>query len=138
MSTPVVGNIRWEWDWVKIGVQEILDKQPQLTYRPEDVYAECVNGTATLFIDVHKNFAVTTIEVDKFTNENTFLIWLAWCSGKGLRRNSFSDLYIPFFEQVARDCKCAFLEVRTPLDKSNEYYINNGWDLDTRVFTRKL
>ena len=138
MSTPVVGNIRWEWDWVRVGVQEILDKQPQLTFRPEDVYAECVTGAATLFIDEHKNFAVTTIEVDKFTNENTFLIWLAWCSGKGLRHNSFSDLYVPFFEQVARDCKCVFLEVRTSLDKSNEYYINNGWDLDTRVFTRTL
>ena len=118
MSTPVVGNIRWEWDWVRVGVQEILDKQPQLTFRPEDVYAECVTGAATLFIDEHKNFAVTTIEVDKFTNENTFLIWLAWCSGKGLRHNSFSDLYVPVFEQVARDCKCVFLEVRTSWDKS--------------------
>ena len=24
MSTPIVANIRQEWDWVKIGIQEIF------------------------------------------------------------------------------------------------------------------
>ena len=138
MSTPVIGNIRKEWDWVKVGIQKILDGQPHLAFRPEDVYVECVTGVATLFIDEHKNFAVTMIETNKYTNENTFLIWLAWCSGKGLRHNSFRDLYVPFFEEVARDCKCDFIEVRSSLDKSNEYYINNDWVIDTRVFTRAL
>ena len=80
MSTPIVANIRQEWDWVKIGIQEILDAQTQLTFRPEDVYAECVSGAATLFVDEHQSFAVTTVEVDRFTGQNTFLIWLAWCS----------------------------------------------------------
>lgn len=138
MSVPVVGNIRQEWDWVKIGIQEILDAQPQLTYRPEDVYAECINGTATLFIDEHKSFAVTTVEVDRFTGQNTFLIWLAWCSKKGLKRNSSIVMHTSFFEQVARDCRCSFLETKSPLDKLNEHFIKNGWDLNTRVFTRKL
>ena len=138
MSTPIVANIRQEWDWVKIGIEEILDAQPQLTYRPEDVYAECINGTATLFIDEHKSFAVTTIEVDRFTGQNTFLIWLAWCSKKGLKHNSSIVMHTSFFEQVASDCKCSFLETKSPLDKLNEHFIENGWDLNTRVFTRKL
>ena len=42
MSVPVVGDVRQEWDWVKVGVQEILNAQPQLTFRPEDVYADCI------------------------------------------------------------------------------------------------
>ena len=74
MSIPVVGNIRAEWDWVKKGIEKILQGQPQLTFRPEDVYVECVNGTATLFVDEHKNFAVTTIQVDQYTNKKIFLI----------------------------------------------------------------
>jgi len=48
MSTPVVGDVRQEWDWVKIGVQEILDAQPQLTFRPEDVYADDITVTQDL------------------------------------------------------------------------------------------
>tara|TARA_B100000401_G_C52117451_1_gene398704 strand:- start:56 stop:472 length:417 start_codon:yes stop_codon:yes gene_type:complete len=138
MSTPVVGDVRQEWDWVKVGVQEILDAQPQLTFRPEDVYADCIAGKATLFIDEYQSFAVTTIEVDRFTGQNTFLIWLAWCSRKGLKHNSSMEMYTPFFEQVARDCKCSSLETKTPLNKLNDYYLDNGWNLDTRVFTRKL
>ena len=59
-DVPVVADIRKEWDWVKIGIAEILIDQPQLTYRAEDVYAECVSGDATLFI-LERNFAVTTI-----------------------------------------------------------------------------
>lgn len=137
-DVPVVADIRKEWDWVQIGVKEILLGQPQLTYRPEDVYADCVTGAATLFIDEHQNFAVTTVEVDKFTGTSTFLIWLAWCSGKGLRHTSFIELYTPFFERVARDCKCDFVEARSSLDKLNDYYLKSGWDLETRVFRRKI
>ena len=70
--------------------------------------------------------------------QNTFLIWLAWCSRKGLKHNSSIEMYTPSFEQVARDCKCSFLETKTPLNKLNDYYLDNGWNLDTRVFTRKL
>tara|TARA_R100001510_G_C7629806_1_gene188896 strand:+ start:479 stop:895 length:417 start_codon:yes stop_codon:yes gene_type:complete len=138
MSIPVVGNIRAEWDWVKKGIEKILQGQPQLTFRPEDVYVECVNGTATLFVDEHKNFAVTTIQVDQYTNKKIFLIWLAYCSNKGLRHKSFIEQYIPFFEQVARDCQCSFVEARTAIGKLSDYYENNGWNLDTKVFTRKL
>lgn len=137
-DVPVVADIRKEWDWVQIGVREILLGQPQLAYRPEDVYADCVTGAATLFIDEHQNFAVTTVEVDRFTGASTFLIWLAWCSGKGLRHTSFLELYTPFFERVARDCKCDFVEARSSLDKLNEYYLKSGWDLETRVFRRKI
>lgn len=138
MNNPVIANIRVEWDWVKTGIEAILAGEPQLTYRPEDVYVECVTGAATLFIDEHKNFMITTITTDKYTDKSTLLLWLGWCPNKGLRHSSFRDLYMPFFEQVARDCKCSFIEVKSSLAKSNEYYLNNGWDLHTRVFTRAL
>ena len=134
MNNPVIANIRVEWDWVKTGIEEILADQPQLTYRPEDVYAECVNGTATLFIQ-GRNFAITQMEVDQYSSNKTFLIWLAWTEERGLNH---AARLIAFFEQIARDCGCTIIENRTPVDKLGEYFIENGWNLDTRVFTRKL
>ena len=131
-DVPVVADIRKEWDWVKIGIAEILTDQPQLTYRAEDVYAECVNGDATLFI-LEKNFAVTTIYLDKFTNDKVFLRWLTW--GKNMKN---AHRLVTFFEQVARDCGCVYVEGKTSIDRLGEYYLENGWELETRVFRRKL
>ena len=134
MNNPVIANIRVEWDWVKPGIEKILAEQPQLTYRPEDVYAECVNGTATLFTQ-GRNFVITQMEVDQYSSNKIFLLWLAWTEERGL--NHAASL-IAFFEQIARDCGCTIIEIKSPVDKLEGYIIENGWDLYTRVFRRKL
>jgi hypothetical protein len=131
-DAPVIADIRKEWDWVKVGVKEILIDQPQLTYRPEDVYAECVNGNATLFV-LGKNFAITTVYLDKYTDDKIFLGWLTW--GKNIQN---AHRYVHFFEKVARDCGCVYMEGRTSIDRLGEYYLENDWKLETRVFRRKL
>ena len=131
-DVPVVADIRKEWDWVKVGIKEILIDQPELTYRAEDVYAECISGDATLFI-LEKNFAITTIYLDKYTNDKIFLGWLTW--GKNMQN---CHRLVNFFEQVARDCGCVYMEGRTSIDRLGEYYLENGWELETRVFRRKL
>ena len=46
---PVVTDIRTCWEEVREGIQNILDRSPSLTYMPEDVYSECVNGRSMLF-----------------------------------------------------------------------------------------
>ena len=132
-GTPTVADVRKEWDWVKTGVDEILLEQPQLTYRAEDVYAECISGNATLFT-LGKNFAVTTMYLDKFTDNKIFLMWLTW------RKNiqNASVTFMDFFEQVARDSGCVCIEGMTPIDRLGEYYLETGWRLDTRVFRRDL
>ena len=131
-DAPVIADIRKEWDWVKVGVKEILIDQPQLTYRPEDVYAECVSGNATLFV-LGKNFAITTVYLDRYTDDKIFLLWLTW--GKNMQN---AHRYVHFFERVARDCGCVYMEGRTSIDRLGEYYLENDWKLETRVFRRKL
>ena len=131
-DAPVIADIRKEWDWVKVGVKEILIDQPQLTYRPEDVYAECVSGNATLFV-LGKNFAITTVYLDKYTDDKIFLGWLTW--GKNIQN---AHKYVHFFEKIARDCGCVYMEGRTSIDRLGEYYLENDWKLETRVFRRKL
>tara|TARA_R110000787_G_scaffold3171_5_gene12741 strand:- start:6342 stop:6821 length:480 start_codon:yes stop_codon:yes gene_type:complete len=131
-DTPVVADIRKEWDWVKTGVDAILLEQPQLTYRAEDVYAECISGNATLFT-LGKNFVVTTIYLDRFTDNKIFLMWLAW--GRNIQNG---HKLVGFFERVARDSGCAYIEIYTPIDRLEKHLVDNGWRLDTRVFRRDL
>ena len=47
---PILTHIREEWVWVKRGIEEILAEQAQLTFRPEDVYAACLNEEAHLWV----------------------------------------------------------------------------------------
>ena len=82
INTPKVADIREEWSWVKTGVDKILEANKHLTYRPEDVYAACVGGQAVLWT-TEEGFAVTTTEVDEFTNDKTLLIWIACAKRKG-------------------------------------------------------
>ena len=50
---PVVTDIRTCWEEVRAGIQNILDRSPSLTYMPEDVYSECVNGRSMLLSLIH-------------------------------------------------------------------------------------
>ena len=64
-------SIREHWDWVRVGIEEILAEQPQLTFRPEDVYAMCLKNDAHLWV-APQGFVISTTEVDEFTGNQTF------------------------------------------------------------------
>ena len=68
---PVVADIKKEWDWVGSGIKEIHAQFPWLEYRPEDVYAACVNGTARLY-KTEEFFTVFTVEVHPLTQKKSF------------------------------------------------------------------
>ncbi len=131
---PVYSSIRSHWDWVKVGITEILEQNPQLTFRLEDVYAACVAGNAHLWI-ADEGFVVTTSETDEFTEEKTFLIWLAWAKELG---NNCVLKYYPFFSKAAKEAGFKKIEVRTAVNAMEKYLLKEGWQKDTVVYTRDL
>lgn len=131
---PAFASIRLEWDWVKRGIEEILAEQTQLTFRPEDVYAACLNGEAHLWV-APEGFVITTAEVDEFTGAKTFLVWLAWAKKRGA---SCVIKYYSFFAQVAKDSGFSTIEVRTPVTALEDYLLAEGWKKDTVVYTREV
>jgi hypothetical protein len=136
MKPPVLANIRAEWDWVKEGVEEILGLSNHLTWRPEDVYASCLSGESGLWVSNRDWFVVSTIEVDQFNGQRTFLIWLSWTRQRG---NSVAAEIWPFFEGVARQSGCNMIEVRTEHKKVGEYIESClGWDCQQMVFSKDL
>ncbi len=132
---PVLGNVRHEWDWVKMGIEEILHLDPNLTYRPEDVYASILSGDSQLW--VHPNFFnVTTIDTDMYTGDRTFLIWLSWAKERG---GANAVTYAPFYEQVARYYKCQRIETRSAQMPAVDYAIEKvGWEIREIIFGKDL
>ena len=132
---PQLANIREEWHWVKQGIEEILHLDPYLKFRPEDVYAECVNGGSHLW--THPDFfVVTTFETDRFTEGRTFLIWLSWSRTKGLGN---AAKHFKFFEGVAEQSGCQEIQVRTAHQRVGEYIEKDlGWKCRDRIFGSDL
>lgn len=131
---PVVSDIRREWDWVRRGVEEILRSARTFTYRPEDVYAACINKQAVLWT-TSEGFVISTTEIDPFTDRKTMFLWLAWAKDRG---NSLVSKYQTFFERVATEAGYSYLETRSPHLGLMQHLESHGWTIDTVVYTRAL
>ena len=123
---PVISNIRQEWDWVKPGLEEILHLDPNLTWRPEDIYASVIAGESHLW--VHPNFfVVSTVETDLFTGDKTFLLWIAWARQRG---GANAVTYGNFYEDVARQLGCQFISTKSVQMPAVEYLNEKvGWEI---------
>ena len=131
---PVFSNIRECWDKVKPGIVEILKNNPTLTFIPEDVYSECVNENAYLFTSL-KGFLVFTIEIDRYTKDKTLYMWIAYTYEKGGHEWLAHEEWI---ESVAKQLDCKFIEAQSNVPDFESYAVKNGWNLDTRIYRRKV
>lgn len=133
-TNPTLANVRQEWVWVKRGVEEILAEHPQMTYRSEDVYAACLNREALLWV-APEGFVITTEQIDEYTGRKTFFIWLAWAKNRG---QSCAIKYFPFFAQIAKQNGYSNIETRSPVSALEDYFLAEGWNKDTVIYTREL
>ena len=131
---PYIGDIREDWDRVRVGIEAILQAHPQLPFSPEDVYAEVVAGHA-IYWQAPEGFVVTSIEVDRFTSKKTLLLWLAWSDQQG-QRNVIK--YQDFVKKVAIEIGVEAIEVRTPIRQMEDILLDQGWEVDQVVYRYRL
>ena len=134
LSEPVLADIRDEWDWVRPGLLQIKEETPTLTFRPEDIYAECLYGNALLYIAPYW-FAITTVLVDQYTKDRTLHFWVCWAKEKG---GKTVLKYLPFFRKVAQELECKFFEVGTAVEELDPYLKTNGWILTMSTYRRDV
>ena len=134
VDKPVKTDISKNLALVAPGIEQILNGTPQLTFEATDVYAACMNGSATLWT-TPDGFVVTTSEIDPFNGAKTYLIWLAWAKVRG---NNLVVKHQDFFMDQARKEDCKNIEVRSAVPELASYVISNGWQVDTVVYTREL
>ena len=126
-------DIRTCWEEVRPGIIEVL-KDRTLSYRPEDIYAACVTEQAFLY-KASFGFVILTVEVDEFTKERTLFVWLGYLYEKG---NNMWVEKRDWFDQLAKSIGCSYIGAHTKIKELEPYFIKEGWELDTRVFRRKV
>ena len=104
-------DIRQYWDEVRPGLEAIKAEMPKAcTWRPEDVYAEVVNGDAVLY-RTEDGFAVCTLQPDKYAGTSDLLIWIAYSyqpEGSGMLQK-----YWPSFIEVAARLGCRGIQTQS-------------------------
>ena len=134
VSYPAVTDIRPEWGWVRPIIERILERSPQFTYLPEDVYTACKSGNAQFWVN-DDGFVISAIEVDRFTGEKSFFIWLAGAKEIGGDQALAFD---EFFCQVALQSGCTRMETRTSVPEVGDHLSNAGWKKDHVVYSQDL
>ena len=128
--TPVIGDIREDWDSVRPCLELLLEECTNLSFRMEDVYAEVVAEKA-VYWKAPEGFVISTTEVDRFTNRKTFFIWIACAYERG-NRNMLK--YYPFFQSLAKELGMEALEVRTAHIAIQPILLGAGWKMDTVIY----
>lgn len=131
---PYVADIYNEWDWVKVGVDEIISTVPYITYRAEDVYAKVKNKEATLWV-ITEGFIITTTEFDEFSGEKSMLLWLCWVNAKGNHR---ARRHIAFFDRVAKEAGYDSITLCSSIPAMQKYLLDDGWDIETIMYKREI
>lgn len=134
IEEPKVADIRKCWSVVKPGILDILKENPTLTFIPEDVYSECVNERAFLYMS-SVGFLILTIEVDQFTKDKTLLLWIAYTYKKGGHQWVAHE---EWFNNLAKSAGCKYLEARSRVPEMESYTKKIGWELDTRIYRKEV
>jgi hypothetical protein len=131
---PVIEDIRGHWHWIKPEIENILERSPQFTYLPEDVYAACKSGVAQCFVHAG-GFVITQIDIDRFTGDKSLVLWLAGAKQRG---NDYSGIFSDFFKQVAQSNGCVKVQTSTAVPEVGEHLQGIGWKLDQIIYTQTL
>lgn len=123
-------DIRRVWEKVLTGLWAIKRDMP-VYWRPEDVYAKCVNGSAHLYT-APEGFVVLEKRTNAYTLEVELLVWIAYGEGPGLM-----EKYQQQIEDIGRGVGAARLVMYSPR-RGFEKRADMGWEFETAIYRRPL
>ena len=131
---PEYTDIRTCWDMIRSGVEFVLNENPHLTYRPEDVYTECVTGKSMLFVSP-LGFVVLSVQADPYSEEKVLVIWIAYTHEHG--KHNWLD-HMDWFEGVAQYCGCSTIEAQSAVSKLGKFLSETGWTKESTIYKREV
>lgn len=130
---PKIANIREEWHWVKPGLEAIYHNSPDIDEIPEDVYAACVAGNAHLWT-APDGFVITMFTQDGHRRGLQF--WHSWAKEMG---GKHSSRYHDFFEQIAANNGCSYLQTETVHQPLVDHFLDNlGYRVKTQILVKDI
>ena len=128
---PKLADVRLCWEEIRGPICSILNEIPHCEVIPEDIYSECVNGRAELYMSPI-GFMVLTIEVEPFSKTRSLLIWIAYVHETG-KHNWVS--YVTIANQLAKALDCAYIKAKSVVPEMEEYALANGWEIKERLYS---
>ena len=134
-AVPVLANIRDEWHWLGPELADLINDNPDVQALPEDVYAECTNGHAHLWL-TDQYTVITEFEVDEYTGERDLCLAYAWARERGGR---LAPVALDYLEQFARANKCKAITFGTRHQPLIDYLCSDaGFRVSTQILRRDV
>ena len=121
--------IRSHWGWVQEGLREVKALRGG-TWRPEDIYAECVNKDAFLWIS-DDTFVILKPTVDDYSGERILMVWMAWGKSK-------EDLMVKYQEQIVEIAKDQGFEKLQFYRHAKCFVEHKGWTKTYTIYEMEL
>ena len=130
-------DIKEEWHWVKPGIEEINENDPDPQQIPEDVYAACKYGLAKLFVMGDNELFVVLTEIPETETDISLSIWYFWVSPK-CRGSKKAREFFPGLTKYAEENGYKSIQFETAHFKLAEYAVRDfGYYIDTIVVKKR-
>lgn len=125
-------DIRQCWERVREWIEEVIEKVGPQDWRPEDIYAACATGHATLFCDAgdREGLVVISMNHNPFTGEKFMFVWLAYSRGNA---SQAIETYENQLMEIARKEGCAYVEHEST---RRGFERRPGWMMGNTTFRR--
>jgi hypothetical protein len=119
-------EIRDYWQDVKAPIQEIMNSLPWTDFYIEDVFAQCVQGAAVLFVDTDvprgTSFFIAKIKGND-VGQTIMFLWLAYSASSDTAAQSHKAI-----EEIALRAGCSAVEFTLGSPALAEYAAGFGYD----------
>jgi hypothetical protein len=116
-----------------VAISKLHAKFPDFAPSYLAVRAELAKNHADLWWS-YDGFIITQFITSRDTGERTLFIWIA-CSFGG---EDNCAKHLPFFEEVARDMKCTYIEAWSKRKGMERYLSKHGYDVNFKAFRKTL
>lgn len=134
LAEPVLSDINDVWGLIKPHLQNLCDKNPIFGLQPEHIYDDCVRDEANLWM-TPEGFLVTRFVTDDGTGVRTLFMWVSCSFTPGA---DVGAKYLPFFEEVAKYMKCAYIEAWSSRVGMGRYLARQGFDEFYRSYRKAV
>tara|TARA_R100000231_G_scaffold76717_1_gene59611 strand:+ start:1350 stop:1760 length:411 start_codon:yes stop_codon:yes gene_type:complete len=131
---PQLTDIRTVWEEIRGPISFILREIPFCKVVPEDIYSECVNDRAQLYVS-SRGFMVLSIDVEPFSKTRSLLIWIAHVHETG--KHNWKK-HVEWLNQIAKAAGCEYIKAQSVVPEMEPYALANGWSLTERVYMREV
>jgi len=124
-------DARQVWERVEPMLDDLLAKTSQ-DWKPRDIYAACVNGSATAFMPDDDDCGILVVNTgnNPFTGEHFLFVWIAYHPASNAQ-----ELYSEQIETIARESGCSYIEFES---KRHGFDRRGDWKAMNTTYRKKV